>query len=377
MTAKSPKPRPFVPSIRILPILSALPIVGMCATLAFTSAGCGGNGTTADGGADLAAAPDMAVTPPDMAVTPPDMVVIPPDMTVQKYSSILLLQDVSVTYPVATDGGVQNVSGRVLIPVVTSGPAGGPNTHDFDDRNAFGLGCFADHYAANGKMPGKDTNAGTVVITGYASGLKTLDGNTAPDEIDCVVVNGSYKCGYGMAMNGMPGPDPATALFPSASTPIPTGRAIRFKYAGGMLGTYDSMNAAVATETLLVTDDLTKIKYDPTMDATINFTCPEGMGGKCPTGAILVQLVASSKNIGEMGYPGTDYGVSNCVALASANKIVIGKDVLAKMYGGSMTIKQVYTRVVRGSLPPSGQMDSQGNAVTLAVGRGVTGFAPR
>ena len=356
-------------------------IAGFCVFAALFGAGCGNGNATGDGGGTS----DMAVTPPDMtavpdiAMTPPDMTVIPPDMTKPTYSTIMLLQEVTVTYPVMTDGGTQNISGKILVPVVSSGQAGLPNTHDFDDRNAFGLGCFSDHYnLVNGKKPVADVNAGTVVMTGYSTTNKTIGGATVPDEIDCVVgMSGAYQCGFGMAMNGMVGPDPTTAVFPPSAVLIPTGRAIRFKYSGGILGTYDSMNIAVATETVAVTDDLTTIKYDPAADTTLHYSCPDGMMGACPTGAVLVQLVATSKNVGEMGYPGADYGVTNCVGLTSSNKIVIKKEVLTAMYGGSNAIKQVYTRLVRGSLPPGGQKDDKGNAVTLAVGRGVTGFAPR
>ena len=356
-------------------------LVGLFAVSAFAVTGCGGSNNTADSG--TTPTPDLTMTapPPDMAVTPPDMAVTPPDMVPQKYSATMLFEEATVTVPYTTDAGTQSISGKVLVPIVSVGLAGAKSTHDYDDTNAFHLGCFSDHYdLVNGKKPGKDSNAGTVVMTGYSTTYKTLGGATVPDEIDCVIgASGAYQCGFGMAMNGMVGPDPATAIFPPNATLIPPGKAIRFKYAGGMLGTYDSMNAATATETLAVTEDLTTIKYDATKDTTIHFTCPDDpmMAGKCPTGAVLVTLVASSKNIGEQGYPGTDFGSINCVAIASANQIVIKQMAIEKMYGGSNAIKQVYTRVVRGSLPPGGQMDDKGNGVTLAVGRGVTGFAPR
>jgi hypothetical protein len=335
-------------------------------------AGACGDTTATDGAAtphDKAVAADTATPPPDMA-TPPDLFSCANVMPA--YGATLLLEDVSVTVP-AGDGGAVTV--RQLAPVVAVNKSGSV-MHDFDDRNAIGLGCFADHYNLNGgKMPPMDSNAGTIVITGYTMDLMTVDAKKAPNEIDCVVVNGFYQCGYGPAMNGMPGPDTSTMSFPPMPAPIAPMAAIRYRYGGGMLGTLDTADMIKATDTLAVTDDLSMVKYDPTADTTLHFTCPDGMNGMCPLNAVLVTVVAASTLPGQMGFPGTEFAQINCVGLANAGTIKIEKAAIAAGLMNFASVKSFYTRVIRGSLPPSGFKDTACNGVTVAVGRGVSGFA--
>ena len=159
------------------------------------------------------------------------------------------------------------------------------------------------------------------------------------------------------------------------STPIATGATIRYKYAGaGPLGSYDSMSAAMAKDTLTVTTDLTKVKYSDSADTDIAFTCPD-MGG-CGFTAVLVQLIGSSVAFGQQGYPGAEFGNVYCTDLANNGKITIKKEAVAAGFK-SQKLVQVMTRVVRGSLPAAGQKDSKGNSVTVSVGRGSFAFAPR
>ena len=115
-------------------------------------------------------------------------------------------------------------------------------------------------------------------------------------------------------------------------------------------------------------------------DTTLHFNCPDKAMGICSFDPVLVSIIATSVNAGEKGYPGTDYGVANCSTLSTMmlpDVVTIKAGAIKSMFGASKDIKQVSTRVVRGGFPPLFQFDGKGNAVTLLVGRGVLGVAPK
>ena len=67
------------------------------------------------------------------------------------------------------------------------------------------------------------------------------------------------------------------------------------------------------------------------------------------------------------GYPGADYGTINCAGVLTS-RIVIPKDAIKAMLGGSAALTNVTTVVLRGGFPPA-LMDDKKNSVRLIVGR--------
>ena len=348
---------------------------------ALLAAGCGDDNSTQDSGgtSDLTMVtpqPDMT-TLPDL--TPPaDLTPIPPDMTVV-YRPTILLEEVATV--IAVNGMAVPVKG--FTPVVIASDPAKSKPSDFDNSDALGLGCSANHYdATKGDLPTPDVDIGTVTMTGLTTGA-AITGMMIPNEVNCALVPGPlplYACGYGPLSNGAPSAAGVNStFFPGNLEMLPAGTALRVKYTGGTVaGAFDSMDAVKATDTLTVMEDLTKIKYDPAADTVIHFSCvnkPQNCFD-----AVLVQLVASSVAPGMAGYPGgagVDYGTINCAALANGGTITIPKDAIKAMYGDSQKIVSVMTRIVRGGLPPGGQKDAKGNPVRLALGRGLMAFAPK
>ena len=68
--------------------------------------------------------------------------------------------------------------------------------------------------------------------------------------------------------------------------------------------------------------------------------------------------------------------MANCTTLAAAGKVTIPKGAIAAMFGSSSKLVQVMTRVVRAAVPTP-LTDSKGHPVTVLIGHGAMGFAPK
>ena len=338
--------------------------------LALLAAGCGDTTST-----DMAPAKDMSIPPdmtaaPDMAVAPDMTMVGAADMTIV-YSPTLIVEELLTTVP------GMGIPARTIAAIIINPDPALARKSDYDDTVPPGLGCSANHYmVGGGDDPTPDIDLGTVTLSGYPPMPPLGQMMAVPAEINCVMVAGSYQCGYGPLNAGMPSMQNTNLTFFSPASPlIPAPTPIVFKYTGGAkLGMFDSKDAAKASDSLTVMEDLTKIVYDPSKDTVIHYTC-DNKPMNC-FDAVLVQIVASSVLPGMQGYPGADYGTINCAALGGG-QVTIKKEAIAAMFGNSANIKMVLTRVVRGNLPPFGQMDSKGNPVRLVLGRGVSAFAPK
>ena len=343
--------------------------------LALLLAGCGETTSTED--LSMTKVDMTVVTPPDMTDTGDmakatgDMAMLPPDMTIV-YRPTVIIEEVSTTIAV---GGMP-VAVRGLVPVLVNPDPAKAKPSDFDNSNALGLGCSANHYVVGGgDDPTPDVTMGTVTLSGYAPGTPVGGMAAVPAEINCALGATGYSCGYGPLNNGMAAAaNLNTTFFPGNMDLIAAGKMITVKYDGGnLLGTFMSSDLT-ATDPLTVMEDLTKIKYDPAADSMIHFACvnkPQNCFD-----AVLVQMVASSVVPGMPGYPGADYGTLNCAAVGGSS-ITIPKEAIAAMFGNTGKIVFVRTVVVRGALPPSGLKDSKTNPVRLALGRGVLGYAPK
>jgi hypothetical protein len=367
--------------------------LGACAALALLAAGCGDNTTTSDGSADQSAVPDMAVpVVHDMTVLP-DMTT-PRDMTALSGTTLLL--DVEGLWPVPTDGGVQVVTARAFMPVVTFG-VGSP-MHDYDDRGGGLFGCFVDHYdlAGAGRKPSPDIDDGVVTFTNYVGGPLLATGMAAPSEIDCVINpnTGTYGCLFGSM--GMPG-TLVTAINPFAPgvSPLMPDQPIKITSTGGtILGKIDT-NAQgknpVPTNPVAVMESLNAPSlYSTSANTTFTYYCPldkdaNGNAGKpgapnCAVAPVLLTyLIGSDIAPGQANYPGGTYAVGACVALLgppnNTTTVTIKKEVIAAMVGNGGHIGAFQTIIGRGSIPPLGVKDSLGNPITAAVARGVFGVS--
>jgi len=327
----------------------------------------GGCGVTVTGLGDIAVPEDLGIDllpPPDLA-PPPDL--LPPPDLVPAYQTAIVVAEL------ATRAVVNNklTDIHTLAAAVTSPLPSHAKAPAFDGRSG-GLGCWADAYdVARGHLPPPDEGLGRVVVSGFARGLKSLSGQAAPTEVDCIPDPDNYGCGWGPLSGGMLGPPLANLAFSVDSAILPVGGAVRVAFANGNLGSFDSMNQVTTTDTLTVTEDLAKITYDPGSSTTLHFTC----AGPCAANVVLVQLVASSVVPGAPGYPGGSFGVVNCAALGNTGTVTIAKGALAVALGGTGLVA-VTTRVIRSAVPLT-LTDSKGYPVTVIAGHGVIGFAPR
>ena len=241
-----------------------------------------------------------------------------------------------------------------------------PLTHDFDDRTG-GLGCFADHFDATTKPAPTDDDAGLLRVSGYVGGASLTSGSIA-QPVSCTRgANGFYACAFPS------GASTTSVLFPPSASPLGAG-AITFGTNGGA-----NFGAVQTTATplgsLAVTEDLTSIHYLPTADATIGVTCTS-----CASARVAVRLEAYPAADASVGWPYSTVGIVDCVfenGGAVTAPVTVPAAAVSAMFATDAAIDTVKTTVTTLPSMPGTSTDQSGNPLSVNVGRGVFGIAPR
>ena len=298
----------------------------------------------------------------DMAVPPSDGgggdIAMGPDQAQSPIKGTVFVVDVAGKVPVpAGDAGVVQVPANLLIGTASFNRG---SSNDYDDRNALGVGCNANHYSAS-HLPTPDVDVGTVKISGYTGALVLGTANMAPSEIDCALSSGAYHCTYGAG-------GPATDATPLASDPIMDSDMIHYVVTGN--GGFSPVDHSLAVGgKLTVSTDLTMIAVKGGQDITINYSCPEG---SCGASAVAVNLIATPNAPGS-GTPNATEGSLTCAAFPASGTVTVKKEALAAMLGGATpddTLHYLQVIVVRTALPFTVGPDAAGNTTALVIGRG-------
>ncbi len=158
-------------------------------------------------------------------------------------------------------------------------------------------------------------NAGPINITGYAGGMDPT-GATVSSNMNCVIENGAYVCGYGALSDaGVPGTDPSSDPL-TASGGLLGSHTVSFSSPGGPDdGGYGQISAsATPSAGLGVQEDLSTIQYSATQDTTLTLGCADA--GNCGVGAIIAVVQASSN--GALTYDDPTAASSGTVVCLSA-----------------------------------------------------------
>ena len=339
----------------------------------FLAAGCDGESGTDMGAADMAMKPaaDMA-----MAMASPDLTMGgSADLTMGKtYSGTVVLVDIAGKVPVPMgDAGVVPVPARLYGPLI--GFSDGSGKDDFNNRDGLGLGCVANHYDMD-KMdnPTPGIEGGKVTITGLKGG-KLLNGMTPPAELECSFDKGAYGCVFKGTMTAID-----TAAFGGMEQLIDPAKGVKFAGAGGgNFGTFDSGDINAADEYMMIANmgGMEGLRFKEGQDLQIDFFCKGGKVGDAMCGVTALAFSVSFSQAAPQNYgmPTKTSGNITCAALAANGQVKVPKDAINAAIAGDKALKSQRITMVRIGLP-SAKMDSKGNTIRFAAGRGQFAITP-